>query len=50
MGRLEVWRLEQELDKDMVAWLSDRQCQEKTKQSSKTSKLRDNESDVHHFH
>ena len=32
----------------MVAWLSDGQCQEKTKQDPKISMLRDNRSYVHH--
>jgi len=34
----------------MVAWLSDSQCQEETKQDPKISMLMDNRSYVHHSH
>ena len=34
----------------MVAWLSDGQCQEETKQNPKISMLRDNRSNTHHTH
>ena len=35
---------------DMVAWLSDGQCQEETKQDPNISVLRDNRSYAHHSH
>ena len=34
----------------MVAWLSDSQCQEETKQNPKISTHRDNRNNAHHSH